>query len=171
MIHGTVKVRSQNGDLAGIENVCVSNGREIVRTGADGVYALPQQPEDRFVFVTVPSGYAAIGHFYIDLTTSDGFDFELEENAERNVAEFAFVQVTDIHMSVGGRSVTSDLIEDLAEIDRQVGDRVLFIAATGDLTNLGTQAEFAAYVEAVKTSRLPIYHLKFSRQRNTNSTQ
>ncbi|MBT4889197.1 MAG: hypothetical protein HOH77_04965 [Candidatus Latescibacteria bacterium] len=48
MIHGTVKVRSLNGDLAGIENICMSNGRDIVQTSTDGSYTLPQQPEDRF---------------------------------------------------------------------------------------------------------------------------
>ena len=158
MVNGTIKVRRENHALEGIGNVCVSNGREIVQTNTDGTYALPQQSEDRFVFVTVPAGYAAVGNFYVDLTTSDAFDFELREDSESQASEFSFVQVTDIHMSLEGRSLTSDLIDDWAEIDRDVGNRARFIVATGDLTNRGTPEEFASYVEAVKTSRLPIYH-------------
>ncbi|MCZ6636044.1 MAG: PQQ-binding-like beta-propeller repeat protein [bacterium] len=158
MIEGTVGIRKQDGALEGVGGVCVSNGREVVQTEADGSYRLPRQPEDRFVFVTVPAGYEAAVSFYVDLTQSESFDFELRENLESQASEFSFVQVTDIHMSLEGRSITADLVADLDQIHQEVGDQVRFIVATGDLTNRGKPEEFKAYTEAVATSRLPIYH-------------
>lgn len=45
-----------NGE-AGIADVCVSNGQEVVKTAADGSYSLPAS-DDMIVFVVKPSGYA-----------------------------------------------------------------------------------------------------------------
>lgn len=42
----------------GIEGVLVSNGREVVATGADGSYELPAY-DDMNLFITKPAGYAA----------------------------------------------------------------------------------------------------------------
>ena len=44
-------------DEAGIAGVMVSNGREVVLTGADGAYALPAY-DDMNLFITKPAGYA-----------------------------------------------------------------------------------------------------------------
>ncbi len=43
---------------AGIAGVLVSNGREVVKTGSDGAYALPVY-EDMNLFITKPAGYTA----------------------------------------------------------------------------------------------------------------
>lgn len=48
------------------------------------------------------------------------------------------------------------LAEDLRQIECEVGDRVAFIAATGDLTNLGTAEECRMYLDAIRDCRLPI---------------
>ena len=47
---------SQAGD-PGLPGVLVSNGREVVRTGADGAYSLPAE-DGAAIFVIKPSGYA-----------------------------------------------------------------------------------------------------------------
>ncbi|MGF1475314.1 MAG: metallophosphoesterase N-terminal domain-containing protein [Geminicoccaceae bacterium] len=47
---------SRQDDEAGLEGVMVSNGKEVVQTGSDGVYELPAY-EDMTVFVTKPAGY------------------------------------------------------------------------------------------------------------------
>jgi outer membrane protein assembly factor BamB len=154
MLQGTV--RQQNG--GGILGVNVSNGREVVTTGADGRYQLPRAVEDRFVFVTVPAGYVSEGPFYRDLTLADATDFVLRPDAASLDADFSFVQITDIHMAVQGRTGRDDLKADLAQIYDEVGQDARFVVATGDLTNVGTREEYDLYLEAAETSRLPIWH-------------
>ena len=158
MIQGCVSVRASDGTPKKMPGVCVSNGREVVRTDGGGAFALPRRPEDRFVFVTVPAGYTDGGAFYIDLKRTEAFDFELCEDGASGHPEFAFVQVSDTHISTGGRASEADLKADLDQIYRDAGDRARFIVATGDLTQRGLREEFAAYVQATRTSRLPIYH-------------
>ena len=68
---------------------------------------------------------------------------------------FSFVQITDIH--IGDKATGPDLAADLRQIEKEAGDRVEFIAATGDLTNKGTDAECRDYVEATKATRLKVH--------------
>jgi outer membrane protein assembly factor BamB len=153
MIEGVVKVGS-----SGVPDVCVSNGREVVRTDSDGAYALPQQPEDRFVFVTVPTGYASEGRSYRSVGQDEDYDFELRADPASASSDFSFVQITDIHMSVSGeRSSADGLREDLAAVFADVGDEAAFVTATGDLTNKGTRGEFNAFLTGIEGFQLPIF--------------
>ncbi len=154
MLQGYVRVQNAGGLLG----VRVSNGREVVTTDAEGRYVLPRKDEDRFVFVNVPAGYVLQSPFYCDLTQTNVLDFMLRPDAASLDADFSFVQITDIHMAVNGRTGVADLTADLAQIYDDVGDTARFIVATGDLTNVGTQAEYAHYLEAVQTSQLPMWH-------------
>ena len=71
-------------------------------------------PNDRFVFITVPSGYVAADSFYIDLKKADGINFVLKHHPESGRASFSFVQITDMHIFVEQRAFASHLEEDLA---------------------------------------------------------
>jgi outer membrane protein assembly factor BamB len=156
MIEGSVTVTSGE-DAVGLPNVCVSNGREVVQTDSDGRFALDQRPEDRFVFVTVPSGYEVQGSFFRRIGEGENYNFSLRPNAASDATEFSFVQITDIHMSVdGGRSSDLQLREDLDKIYDDVGDRAAFIVATGDLTNRATEEEFEAYLRGIEVCKLPL---------------
>ena len=68
---------------------------------------------------------------------------------------FSFVQITDIH--IGAKTPAEWLAEDLRQIEAEVGSRVDFIAATGDLTDTGTEEECRGYVEALKATRLKVH--------------
>ena len=89
MIEGVVKTGSSNGSQRGLPDVCVSNGREVVRTDSGGAYRLPQRSEDRFVFVTVPTGYASEGLFYRPVGETDVYDFELRPDPASSEPEFS----------------------------------------------------------------------------------
>ena len=154
MIEG--QVRTTAGRV--VTGVCISNGREIVRTDLAGQYRLPHQPEDRFVYVTVPAGCRAVGQFYIDLEEAEAFDFLLEPHPASADSTFSFVQITDMHISVTRRAFAHHLEEDLAQIHREVGAQARFIVASGDLTAGGQRAEYAAYLRAIAASPLPVYH-------------
>ena len=105
-------IRTEEGN--GVADVCVSNGREVVQSDIHGQYKLPRRPEDRFVFITVPSRYVAADSFYIDLKKADGFDFVLKHHPERERTSFAFVQITDMHISVERRAFAPHLEQHLA---------------------------------------------------------
>lgn len=154
MFQGTV---TSTEDGAGVADVCVSNGREVVQTGGDGRFTLDQRPEDRFVFLTVPSGFASTGAFYRRVGEDDGYDFSLRPDPASATSEFSFVQITDIHLSVDGtRSISSELEADLAAVVEAVGDTAAFVVVTGDLTNRGTKPEFDAFLKGVEGLPLPL---------------
>ncbi len=146
-------VATENGSRLG--GVSVSNGREIVQTDKFGRYEIPCRPENRFVFITVPAGYAAVDRFYIDLKTTDNFDFALQHHPKSGDASFSFVQITDLHTTVDNRVLVE---QDLAQIHREVGDRAQFIVASGDLTDGGQREEYKTYLGAIAKSELPVYH-------------
>ena len=154
LIRGHIHVESGSH----MPDVCVSNGREAVQTDTHGYYHLPCQSEDRFVFITVPAGYLAVGRFYIDLKKADNFDFTLRHHPEGENTSFSFVQITDTHISVDKRAFASHLEDDLARIHRDVGGLAQFIVASGDLTAGGGREEYHAYLRAITTSTLPVYH-------------
>lgn len=56
VFHDTNRNSKLDADEAGISGVIVSNGREVVTTGADGTYELPAYG-DMNLFVTKPAGY------------------------------------------------------------------------------------------------------------------
>ena len=68
------------------------------------------------------------------------------------------MQITDTHISVDRRAFASHLEEDLAQIHREVGGIAQFIVASGDLTAGGQREEYTEYLDAIVTSRLPVYH-------------
>ena len=149
-------IRTESGSH--MPDVCVSNGREVVQTDTHGDYQLSCRPEDRFVFITAPAGFLAVGKFYLDLKNADNFDFTLRDHPEGENTSFSFVQITDTHISVDKRAFASHLEDDLARIHRDACGLAQFIVASGDLTAGGGREEYHAYLRAVETSTLPVYH-------------
>jgi hypothetical protein len=70
---------------------------------------------------------------------------------------FSFVQITDRHVGRSTVNSAAILIEDPRQIEAEAGDRVAFIAATGDLTDHGTEKECRMYVEAIAACRLKVH--------------
>jgi hypothetical protein len=91
---GTVFVDANaNGWLdageVGRADVVVSNGRDVVRTDADGRYRLPEH--GRFVFITRPHGFGCANWH-----AESGGDFALVATAAST--EFFFIQISDAHV-------------------------------------------------------------------------
>lgn len=144
----------------GIENVSVSNGESIVRTDADGRYALTlDHRHDRYVFVSVPAGYRAQESFYALLDGERNrrtFDFLLVEAPERARASFRVAHLSDTHVvlddsgAVSGEVLANDLQELVADTAPD------FAIITGDLTNMGTVAELTSYRTAIESVAIPV---------------
>jgi 3',5'-cyclic AMP phosphodiesterase CpdA len=73
----------------GRAGVVVSNGRDVVRSGADGRYVLPEHGD--FVFVTLPRGFDAEPWY-----RAGGGDFALVPRPDPD--EFLFAQISDAHV-------------------------------------------------------------------------
>ncbi len=140
----------------GMPGIYVSDGRQTVQTGPDGAYKLPDVKPglNRFVFVTVPTGYRLGDVFYQaippeapKMTT----DFGLAVDPRSNNPNYAFAHVTDIHIT--GKTGSKDFAE-------MSGLPIAFIVATGDLTNNGRNpAEKLVYKESMALSPVPVMNL------------
>ena len=142
----------------GVEGVCVSNGREVVRTDEAGRYELPRFDEVPYVWVTVPAGYAPMGHFYRRPTVA-AVDFMLRGYGESAGEVFSFVQISDMHISTEQRSLPEDFRGDLRWVLEEVGGEAQFVVVTGDLTGGGKAEEYAAYLEVLEGCELPFFHV------------
>ena len=145
MITGAVKTL----DGTPLPNVQVSNGLDVTGTDPGGRYALPDRPNQRFVFLTVPAGYVPADRFYIELQSQTSHDFTLTPPPPGATTDFPFVQITDLHLSPERRYLPADLAQDLAQIRREVGDQIHFIVASGDLTAGGKREEYEAYLQTL----------------------
>jgi len=141
-----------------LSGIPVSDGNDIVFTGEDGAFLLPNTDQKaKTVFVCVPSGFEKTGRFFqilLGLSAEQRFDFPLRRSAPGVEDRFSFAQITDIH-------VTSP--EDDAPLKaalEQVSSCVpvpAFILATGDLVGKADRTEWMeAYVRATAECSVPV---------------
>ena len=174
--HGSV--RTAAAPLAG---VLVTDGRTVVRTGADGLFELPHDPDARFVFITTPRGHqcAVWAVATAEHDPTGPLTFVCDPAPERDTPEFALVHVSDIHVCVDhedsgdriGDSVVvikhstgkrgdapltrwDDLAADLGRVAQQEPDALAFLI-TGDLANSGQLPEHEAFARALAAAPLP----------------
>ncbi len=172
------RVRASTGES--LPGVLVSNGRTVRRTGADGAFELDPEGSG-FVFVTRPAGFTTPTWFHKATGDSGSYDFILK-SLEQPVP-FTFAQVTDLHVCVeeeparveipdspfgtdawGNRvrrpiSTARDLaslLEELSTLPTPEGRGVAFVAATGDLTDRGVPAEYAALGEVLGAASIQV---------------
>ena len=87
-------------------NVVVSDGYEVVKTNADGVYQMASQKKHGYVFVSIPSGYTfrkdgAFPVFYQytlkNASTLEQIDFNLVEDPDQD--QHTMIVMGDIHLA------------------------------------------------------------------------
>ncbi len=118
-------VRDQSG--APMEGVSVTNGNQVVKTNADGYYVLDGWLKDRFVTVTIPSGYWAEDYYLEIGSEREGYDFTLEKQ-EEDLTEHTFLQVSDSEVGEDG---VGEWIEHVKGAAQDSG--AAFIMHTGDI--------------------------------------
>ncbi|HEX9890367.1 MAG TPA: PQQ-binding-like beta-propeller repeat protein [Nitriliruptorales bacterium] len=171
-VNGGVRGRVTDG-ARGAAGVLVSDGVTVTRTDAHGAFELPGGGP--FVTVTRPTGWAT-ATWYLP---ADAPTLEFVLHPVEQPLPLTFVHVTDLHVSLGDtasapdgsdatiypgsdgalheRVVTSP--EVLGALWRDIADHVpdaAFVAATGDLTNTGADAEYRAWVASVAQCPVPI---------------
>lgn len=99
--HVTGRVTSEGRPVSSVR---VSDGKDIVLTGADGRYALPTDKSTGLVFICPPSGFVPVSKdglqpaFYAHLegnSEDEVHDFELVKENQEN---YTVLFVTDIHL-------------------------------------------------------------------------
>lgn len=121
---GTVK------DINGqpIANVAVTDGRNVVKTDANGNFNLNGWRKSRFVTVTVPSGYTA-EEFYIPVDRkTDSYNFSLEKSELTAQNEHSFIQISDTEINAEG---TGEWLEYIKELIKE--KKPAFLIHTGDI--------------------------------------
>lgn len=159
-MHGIVTT-TDNEPLGGI---AVSNGRDVVTTGADGRFDLHQVTP--FVTVTTPAGHRA-ERWWLP-ASEDELRFVLHEH--RQTLPFEFIHLTDTHMTLpchdgqqpqdfvlySEGSLPHELRAFLASLpERAPAAQAIFI--TGDLVDHGLAEEFDEYVRVLADSPLPVH--------------
>lgn len=154
-------VRTRTGQPS--SGVLVSDGVTVTTTSDDSTFSL--DPRGPFVFVTRPAGFTC-DRWFVPATEPDA-DFVLDADAD--VFPHRFVHISDTHLGAGERM--GSLYPQPVEIgDGEVFTRFLnrlpelepdlrSVIATGDLTDLGLDEEYAALKAAVDASPLPLHLL------------
>lgn len=121
----TGKVTCQGRPLPG---VIVTNGRDSVKTTADGTYVLPEFSKARFISVCTPSG-TCTDWFYVDAwRLLGGFDFTLQPIGQTAGRGCRFLHIADSEIRHAG---SAGFVKDLKALaDRE---KCAFIVHTGDI--------------------------------------
>lgn len=122
---GTVIDTSTNKPMTGVS---VSDGRNVVKTDAEGKFTLDGYYKSQFVTVTTPSGYVADSYYQHVEKGKASYDFKLTPNAGMGQEKHSFIQVSDSEIGEDGVGPWIDSIHAMVEEQHPA-----FIIHTGDI--------------------------------------
>ncbi|QBQ40195.1 hypothetical protein E2P86_03135 [Sphingobacterium psychroaquaticum] len=102
VFHDTNQNNMQETAELGLFNTVVSDGYHVVLTKKDGTFTLPENPDARFISVTIPTGYKAVKRHYIPVNSKEDYQFALTKDDSQNLDVLRFIQVTDTETSLYG---------------------------------------------------------------------
>lgn len=121
---GHVYEEGTNKPIAGVS---VTNGRDVVKTDENGYFELDGWLKDRFVTVTIPSGYWT-ENYYLDVGKQrEGYDFYLTKR-EGDYTNHTFLQVSDSEV---GESGVGSWIDNVRKTVAE--EQPAFVIHTGDI--------------------------------------
>lgn len=113
---------------APISNVSVTDGRNVVKTDANGEYELKGWYKSHFVTVTIPSGYET-DHYYIPVDKAkDSYDFSLDKSQATAQENHSFIQISDTEIGEDG---TGEWLDEVRNIVNE--NHPAFLIHTGDI--------------------------------------
>jgi Predicted phosphohydrolases len=142
----------------GLGNAVVSDQSGVVTTGVDGTFRLDRPGGRGIVYVSVPSGYRAVGRFWraVDSANAGPLLFALAPMPES--PDFIFIHASDTHISPASLERTRRL--------RALADSIApaFVLITGDLVRDALrvpEAEATGYYELFQREmalfRMPVW--------------
>lgn len=128
--------KNKNGrfdsDEKPLAGVTVSDGLQVVQTETDGSFRLPGHVRERFIFITTPSGYTAVNHYYRPITPETAsYDFGLRPSAGGigKDGSHSFIHISDTE--IFNTENHSDWVTTLRDYARN--ENIAFIMHTGDI--------------------------------------
>lgn len=120
--------RYDKGDRAA-KGVLVSDGWHVVKTGPDGTFVLPGYAGERFIFITVPSGYKCEKYFCrIGSNTEYEFGLQAYPGVGKD-GRHHFIQISDTEIfNTQGHEDWVNNLKEYADIHKTA-----FIVHTGDI--------------------------------------
>ena len=156
---------------AGVPDVLVSDGVNIVKTDADGNYRLQSDKKWKYVFITIPSGYEAplegiLPRFWkplqADAETEEQVNFELVQASNDN---YTLLVLGDMHLA--RRTGDLDQFEKVAEFMKKeiaAAPGKVYCLTLGDMTWdmywLANNYGFADYLQTMNGyfTGIPFFH-------------
>ncbi|MDO4363405.1 MAG: PQQ-binding-like beta-propeller repeat protein [Clostridia bacterium] len=116
-------------DGKGMENVSVSDGRNVVKTDENGTFTLKGYRKTRFITVTVPAGYQT-EKYYIPAEKGrhDGYDFELAKSSIAPGEAHSFLNISDTEVGENGVGEWINYLQDMIKENKPA-----FLIHTGDI--------------------------------------
>lgn len=139
-----------------LKGIKVSDGLNVVETTSDGNFVLPGHNKERFVFITVPSGYKAIHNHYKRINSStENYDFGLVpyNTGIDSKGVHKFIQITDTEISqVQGHEEWAQNLHKYS-----TNEKVAFIVHTGDICY---EKGLKSHIKLVNTKNMeiPVYY-------------
>ena len=150
MIHGRI-TDSDSGEP--VRAALVTNGRDVVSSGVDGCFSLPDSDRYGPVSVCLPDDCEIIDTSCETLPSGDT-DVRVKTRAVRQPRSFDFIHLTDAHLTGAERERTlfGAIVDDIAVLNRKPA----FIVNGGDMTLQGGGLD--SLLSSLKPLGLPIYH-------------
>ena len=115
-----------------LKDVRVSDGLNVVKTNAEGVYTLPGHERERFIFITTPSGYRTDNRYYQRIEgTEQAYDFGLQpwKGRIKPDGNHKFIHISDTEIfNTENQEDWANNIRDYA-----ANQDIAFIIHTGDI--------------------------------------
>ncbi len=159
----------RSGGEKGLRDVHVSNGQQVVKTGADGAFTIPagkpNAPDKRaFVFLIAPEGYQPAGNWYVETPAKGPVHFGLKEFPRGKSRDFCFAHVSDTQVKAKDDQGVPVALEELAVLDIKPA----FIVNTGDLVG-ASASYYPKYKEVMALSKLRVINTKGNHDPNYDS--
>lgn len=122
---GTVLEAGTNTPLSGVS---VSDGRNVVKTDAQGSFKLKGYRKSRFITVTTPAGYTTEQYYIPIAKGKDSYDFTLEKSEATAQENHTFIQISDSEVGEDGVGEWSNYLKELIAENNPA-----FLIHTGDI--------------------------------------
>ncbi len=111
-----------------LSNICVTDGRNVVKTDENGAFEISLWRKAHFITVTVPAGYST-EKYYIKIDKSvDSYDFSLDKSEITASADHSFIQISDTEI---GEKGTGEWLDELKKMVAE--NNPAFLIHTGDI--------------------------------------
>lgn len=121
-------VVTENGTGNPVSGVCITDGRNVVKTDENGKFEIKGWRKSHFVTLTVPAGYQT-DEFYIPVNKdTESYDFTLDKSELTSQEEHCFVQISDTEIGEDGTGEWLDSVRDVVKENNPA-----FLIHTGDI--------------------------------------